>query len=459
MGSKSTESGRKSAGGAIAPSGLPRRRTAWEAVRTRDAAYAGRFVYAVRTTKIYCSPGCAARTPKPENVEYFATGEEAEVEGYRACRRCRPDEPPRAPGFRRVEQARAHLDANLRETVTLEELGAVVGLSPFHLQRTFKKYLGVTPREYVEMRRADRLRELLRDGDEVGRAVYEAGYSSVSRLYEQADAHLGMTPGTYSRGGEGMEIRYATAATPLGRVLVAATERGVCRVSLGDGDERLVADLRREHEAATIVPDDGGLEAWLEAIVGFVEGRTRRLDVPLDVRATTFQWRVWRMLRDIPFGETRTYREVAEAIGEPGAARAVGGACAKNPAALVIPLPPGRPTGRNAGRLSLGGHAQTLPAGARDETRRDGRWRMIDIPPRLLRYLSKLFRGAWTFPADGMIFHPRSADVGRQQVDQQGDEPSVPFDLHHDRPSRSGRMIDAQSMLAGAEPAKDDHSQ
>lgn len=321
----------------VGPSGVPDRQEALEAVRTRDATYAGQFIYAVRTTKIYCSPGCASRTPKPENVEFFATCEEAESRGYRACRRCRPDESGPPPGFRQVEQARAHLDANLRETVTLDDLGAVVGLSPFHLQRTFKRYLGVTPREYVEMRRADRLRELLRDGDEVGRALYEAGYSSTSRLYEQADAHLGMTPGTYSRGGAGMRIPYATASTRLGRVLVAATDRGVCRVALGESDERLVGDLRREYSAAQIVPANGGLETWLEAIVGFVEGHTRRLDVPLDVRATTFQRQVWRILRDIPFGETRTYREIAEAIGAPGAARAVGGACASNPAALVIP--------------------------------------------------------------------------------------------------------------------------
>jgi AraC family transcriptional regulator of adaptative response/methylated-DNA-[protein]-cysteine methyltransferase len=323
--------------GPVGSSGVPDRHVAWEVVRTRDATYAGQFVYAVRTTMIYCSPGCASRTPKSENVEFFATCEEAEARAYRACRRCRPDESRPAPGFPQVEQARTHLDANLRETITLDELSKVVGLSPFHLQRTFKKYLGVTPREYVEMRRADRMRELLRDGDEVGRALYEAGYSSTSRLYEQADAHLGMTPGTYSRGGAGMLIHYATAATRLGRLLVAATDRGVCRVALGESDERLVDELRREHTAAAIVPANGGLASWLEAIVGFVEGRTRRLDVPLDVRASTFQWRVWRILRNIPFGETRTYREIAEAVGAPGAARAVGGACASNPTALVIP--------------------------------------------------------------------------------------------------------------------------
>lgn len=318
-------------------SDMPDATTAWEAVRTRDSSFADRFVYAVETTGIYCSPGCGSRTPNRGNVEFFNTPDEAEDAGYRACKRCRPNDQRPSPGYRSVERARAYLDEHLRDTVTLEELGHVASMSPHHLQRTFKKYIGLTPREYVEVQRADILKELLRDGQEVGRAVYEAGYSSTSRLYEQADSHLGMTPGTYQRGGEGMRIRYATATTPVGRVLVAATERGVCKVSLGDSEERLVSELRNEHTSATIEPADEALTAWIGEVVDFVHGRTRRLDLPLDVTATTFQWRVWRALRDVPYGVTVTYGEIARAVGVPEAARAVGNACARNPAALVIP--------------------------------------------------------------------------------------------------------------------------
>jgi AraC family transcriptional regulator of adaptative response/methylated-DNA-[protein]-cysteine methyltransferase len=310
---------------------------AWRAVVERDPSLAGRFVYAVSTTGIYCRPGCSSRTPRRENVDFYPSPKVAEAAGYRPCKRCRPRGERASSALRSVRAACAYLDEHVDETVTLEELARVVHVSPFHLQRTFKRYVGLTPRQYLEVKRADRLREQLRDGETVSRAAFEAGYSSSSRVYEQADAHLGMTPGAYQAGGRGMRIRYATAATPVGRVLVAATERGVCAVSLGEDETGMLADLRREYPAARIEAGEPELSAWIEAVVAFVEGRTRDLAIPLDVQATTFQWRVWRVLQEIPYGSTRTYGDVAAAIGKPGAARAVARACARNRAALVIP--------------------------------------------------------------------------------------------------------------------------
>lgn len=317
--------------------GMPDLQEAWKAVVARDTAYEDRFVYAVSTTGVYCRPGCASRTPKRANVAFFMTACDAKAAGYRACKRCRPDADGPTAAERSVRAARTFLDEHLAETVTLDQLAKAVHVSPFHLQRTFKRYVGLTPRQYVEVKRADRLREQLREGESVSRAGYGAGYSSSSRLYEQADAHLGMTPGAYQAGGEGMHIRYATAPTSLGRVLVAATERGVCAVSLGADDTALVSALRDEYPAAQIEFGGPALETWLAAAVAFIDGRVRRLAIPLDVQATTFQWRVWRALQEIPYGATCTYGDVARALGQPDAARAVARACASNPAALVIP--------------------------------------------------------------------------------------------------------------------------
>lgn len=343
---------------------------AWRAVVDRDATLAHAFVYAVRTTGVYCRAGCASRRPKRENVTFFPTPDAAETAGYRACKRCRPRglRPPAA--VRSVQAAQAYLDEHLDETVTLDRLAEVVHVSPFHLQRTFKRYVGLSPRAYVEKQRADRLRKQLREGDTVSRAGFEAGYSSSSRVYEQADVHLGMTPGTYQAGGKGVQIRYATAGSALGRVLVAATSRGVCAVRLGDHDGVLVADLHDEFPAARIDVGEPDLAAWLEQVVAFVEGRTRDLSLPLDVQATTFQMRVWRALREIPYGDRRTYGEVASAIGQPTAARAVARACATNPAALVIPCHRVVPRSGGTGGYRWGAHRKEhlldLEAGAGD---------------------------------------------------------------------------------------------
>ncbi|MBX6365863.1 MAG: bifunctional DNA-binding transcriptional regulator/O6-methylguanine-DNA methyltransferase Ada [Gemmatimonadetes bacterium] len=310
---------------------------AWAAVLARDPSYDGRFFFAVATTGVYCRPGCAARRPRRENVRFFATAAEAQAAGFRACKRCRPNEDRPSAARASVERARAYLEEHLDENVTLERLARAACMSAFHLQRTFKRHIGLTPRQYVEARRAERLKARLRAGDTVSRATFEAGYGSASRVYEQAAAHLGMTPGAYRKGGPGMRIRFTTAATTLGCILVAATERGLCSVTLGDDVASLEEDLRREYPRADIQPGGDQLRAWVEAIVAYVEGSARDLSIPLDVQATRFQLRVWRALQEIPYGSTRSYRDVAEAIGQPTAARAVARACATNRVALVIP--------------------------------------------------------------------------------------------------------------------------
>jgi AraC family transcriptional regulator of adaptative response/methylated-DNA-[protein]-cysteine methyltransferase len=310
---------------------------AWAAVLARDAQFDGRFVYAVSTTGVYCRPICPSRRPRRENVLFFPAPGTAEAAGFRPCLRCHPRNGEPTTTSAAVERARAHLEANLDSPVTLAELAREVGLSPYHLQRTFKRLTGVSPKEYAAARRAGRLKARLRGGDTVSRATYEAGYGSSSRVYEQSDTHLGMTPATYRRGGLGAHIRSAVVGTSFGRLLVAATERGVCAVMLGDDDESLEAALAEEYPNATVERSPAEIGEWVEAIVRHLEGVEPRLDVPVDVRGTAFQWRVWKALQEIPYGSTRSYREVAAAIGAPSAVRAVAGACARNRVALVVP--------------------------------------------------------------------------------------------------------------------------
>ena len=311
---------------------------AWEAVVRHDRRYDGRFVYAVRTTGVYCRPSCASRRPNRRNVHFFADPTAAEAGGFRACRRCRPRAVAAEDAdLRAVRLASRMLDARLDTPPTLAQLGIEVGLSPWHLQRVFKRVVGVSPREWVEARRVERLKTGLREGQTVSRAVYAAGYGSGRPVYERNRSPLGMTPATYRRGGRGLAIRYAVVASPLGRLLVAATERGVCSVRLGETDSELEAGLRAEFSEARLTADAAGLGAWAHQIVRHLEGETPRVDVPVDVRATAFQWRVWNALRAIPAGQTRSYAEVAEAVGAPRGARAVAQACAANPVALVVP--------------------------------------------------------------------------------------------------------------------------
>jgi AraC family transcriptional regulator of adaptative response/methylated-DNA-[protein]-cysteine methyltransferase len=311
----------------------------WQSVLTRDKSADGSFVYAVRSTGIYCRPSCPSRRPKHEQVLFFPLPEAAEQAGFRACRRCQPRN---ADGYTNeqvefVRQACRAIDEHLDDDPTLASLGAQLHISPYHLQRSFKRVLGITPRQYAETRRLDQFKSRLKEGESVTRAMYEAGYSSSSRLYERAPAHLGMTPTAYRKGGLGMSIAYTIVDCPLGHLLVAATERGICGVSLGDSDAALEATLRGEYPAAQIQRDDARLGEWVGAFLSYLHGRQPDLNLPVDVQATAFQWQVWEALRAIPAGSTRSYSEVARAIGQPRATRAVARACATNPVALVIP--------------------------------------------------------------------------------------------------------------------------
>jgi len=308
--------------------------TRWQQVMARDARQDGRFVFAVRTTGVYCRPSCPSRRPRRESVEFFSNPNEAERAGYRACLRCKPTEVPAQAQY--VMRARQLLD-NAEGVVTLSKLSRRVGLSPFHLQRLFKRATGLSPREYQSARRLQSVKAGLRNGDEVTTALYDAGYGSPSRLYEKSAEQLGMTPGEYRRGGAGASITFATAPTPLGRLLVAATERGLCAVRFGESATELERDLRQEFHAAELHRDDGAMTRYVEPLVAAIRGENATVDLPLDVRATAFQRKVWNQLREIPRGETRSYGEIARAIGEPRAVRAVARACATNPVAIAVP--------------------------------------------------------------------------------------------------------------------------
>src|SRR5881394_730934 len=300
----------------------------WQAVFARDRRFDGAFVYAVRSTGIYCRPSCASRRPRRGQVTFFPIPEAAEREGYRACRRCHPTQADGGdPAIALVREACRALDAHASGTPRLDR----------RLLRAFKRVLGITPRQYRDARRVARFKHELKRRPHVSPAVYEAGYGSSSRVYERSDAQLGMTPATYARGGRGTEIAYAVVPCALGRLLVAATPRGVCRVSLGDNTAVLEGDLASEFPAAHIFKDQLTLEAAVKAILGYLEGSEPHLALPLDIRATAFQRRVWQELQKIPYGETRSYADVAKRIGRPTASRAVARACATNPAALIIP--------------------------------------------------------------------------------------------------------------------------
>lgn len=312
----------------------------WQAVLTRNSSFDGRFVFAVRSTGIYCRPSCPARRPRREQVLFFTLPQEAEQRGFRACLRCRPLESVRDDLHRgMVEKVCQYIQNRLDEEgpITLGSMSAHVSVSPYHLQRTFKRIMGITPWQYVEARRLDRLKKGLKAEDNVTRAMYDAGYSSSSRLYERANGQLGMTPASYRRGGHEMCISYTIVDCLLGKLLVAGTERGVCKVSLGDSEAELEEELRREYPAAEVSCAGEALGQWLDAILSHLQGHEPHLDLPLDVQATAFQWRVWRELQAIPYGKTHSYNRVAQAIGQPKAARAVARACASNPVALVVP--------------------------------------------------------------------------------------------------------------------------
>ena len=316
--------------------------TAWESVLQRDASADDRFLYAVTTTGIYCRPSCPSRRPKRDNVAFFSSAAAAEEGGFRACQRCRPNR-AKTPN-RAIERAREYIDTHIadlgEERITLELLGEQSGLSPYHLQRKFKEIVGLTPAQYVRARKSELLKGELKRGETVSRATFGAGYGSSSRVYGDSDKRLGMTPATYRRGGAGAHIEYVTARTSLGILLVGATDRGVCAVTLGNDVKSLEGALELEYPAATrthVSHPSSSLRAWVADIIEVVDSDRVRLDIPFDIQASAFQWKVWRELQKIPFGETRSYGEIANAIGAPKAVRAVASACANNRAAVIIP--------------------------------------------------------------------------------------------------------------------------
>jgi AraC family transcriptional regulator of adaptative response/methylated-DNA-[protein]-cysteine methyltransferase len=309
----------------------------WQAVKRRDPAFDGRFLFAVRTTGIYCRPSCASRPAKRENVSFFSTAAEAEKAGYRACKRCRPDKLGAPdPQVQAVKRACERIEA-AEEAPKLADLAATVGLSPYHFHRVFKTITGVTPKAYAAETRARRAADKLRTAETITEAIYDAGFNSSSRFYENTDARLGMTPGAVRRGGAGAVIRFAVGEASLGAVLVAATDKGVCAITLGDDPEALVRDLQDRFPRAEFKGGDAEFERTIAEVVGLVEAPAQRLDLPLDIRGTAFQQKVWAALQTIPAGKTATYKEIARAIGQPTAVRAVAQACGANPLAVAIP--------------------------------------------------------------------------------------------------------------------------
>lgn len=310
----------------------------WRAVEERDARFDGTFFYGVRSTGVYCKPTCPSRRPRREQVGFFVSCDAAEASGFRACLRCRPRAIAASdPRVELILRACRAIETHHDGAPSLEGLGVLLGVSPHLLQRTFKSVTGITPRQYAAAHRLKMFKSRIKEGDDVTRAMYEAGYGSSSRLYENASEKLGMTPATYRRGGKGMNINYTVVDSSLGRLLVAATEHGVCSVQFGDGDEELATSLAAEYPSAAVRRDETGLSEWIETLLRHVEGKQPALELPLDLRATVFRSRVWEELRRIPYGETRSYGEVARAIGQPKAVRAVASACAANPVALATP--------------------------------------------------------------------------------------------------------------------------
>ena len=308
----------------------------WQAVLARDARHDGKFFYGVTTTGIFCRPTCPSRRPSQQNVVFFDDTQQAAHSGYRPCLRCRPLAADGDPARALVRKVCAYIDANLEESLSLSALARQFRMSPFHLQKTFKAALGISPKEYVDARRMRLLKNDLRSGQSVTTALYDAGYSSSSRVYERATSHLGMTPDKYRRGAVAVPIHYTTASTPIGRMLVATTPQGICSIALGGSDDELETGLRREYPFAIRKRGDAILQTHVKSLIGQIDGGPAA-KLPLDIQATAFQRRVWKHLQSIPAGKTNSYSEVARAIGSPTAPRAVARACATNPVALAIP--------------------------------------------------------------------------------------------------------------------------
>jgi AraC family transcriptional regulator of adaptative response/methylated-DNA-[protein]-cysteine methyltransferase len=313
---------------------------AWQQVLARDASANGQFVYAVKSTGIYCKPSCPSRRPERKNVSFFPTPGHAEAAGFRACLRCEPARVLPKPDVQAgaIRKAAEFLAGNAGQRTSLDELAAAAGMGKFALQRGFKRVLGVTPGEFAREQRKERFRDKVRRPRlSVTDAVYEAGFGSSSRLYEDVDATLGMSPTAMKAGGAGETIRYALAESPLGKMLVATTERGLCAVLFADSDAEGAVELRERFPQAVLRRDDAGLGEAVRFVLERLRESATASSLPFHVRATAFQQRVWRALLEIPRGETRTYAQIAEAVGSPNAVRAVGTACGANLLAVVVP--------------------------------------------------------------------------------------------------------------------------
>jgi len=309
----------------------------WAAVVARDPTADGKFFYSVKTTGVYCRPSCAARAARPENVEFHLTAADAERAGFRPCKRCKPDQPPLAERHAARVAELCRLIETAETVPSLEELANHAGLSPHHLHRLFKAVTGLTPKAYATAHRAQRMRTELERSSTVTEAIYSAGYSSNGRFYEKSNQVLGMTPTNYRAGGANTEIRFAIGECSLGSILVAASRRGVCAILLGDDPDALARDLQDRFPRADLIGGDARFEQLVAKVVAFVEAPGLGLDLPLDVRGTAFQQRVWQALREIPAGATVSYAEIAKRIGAPKAVRAVAQACAANALAVAIP--------------------------------------------------------------------------------------------------------------------------
>jgi AraC family transcriptional regulator of adaptative response/methylated-DNA-[protein]-cysteine methyltransferase len=307
----------------------------WEAVVRRDRQARGRFVYAVKSTGIYCVPGCPSRQPRRQQVAFFADPWQAEQQGFRPCQRCRPGQVH--SHIQLVQQVCQYIEAHIEEEHTLTSLAEQTAISSFHLQKVFTQVMGASPRAYIEQQRLAKLKAELRNGRDVTSSIYAAGYNSSSQVYEHAADQLGMTPGTYRRGGRNVQIQYTISDSPLGMLLVAATPQGICSITLGDSEAELLAGLQKEFPAATIESESERLTSWVEVILQHLQGNEQTLTLPLDLQASAFQLQVWQALRQIPYGETRSYQDIARQLGDAKKARAVARACASNRVALVIP--------------------------------------------------------------------------------------------------------------------------
>ncbi len=309
----------------------------WQAVLARDGASDGKFVFAVSSTGVYCRPSCPSKRPRRENVTFFGMPQEAEKAGFRACLRCRPKAVSGNPRQEMIKAVCRYIEQHLDEPITLARLSAEFRQSPFHLQRTFKAVLGITPKEYANSCRMRGFRQNLKAGHSVTRAMHEAGYSSTSRLYSRTASELGMEPAKYRRGAIAAPIRYTCADSPLGRILVAATDKGICCIQFAESDEELEQGLKQEFPFALRRRDDAALSELAQKVMRQMKGLESASSLPLDIQATAFQRRVWTYLQSISFGETRSYSEVAKSIRQPSAVRAVARACATNPVAIAIP--------------------------------------------------------------------------------------------------------------------------